>query len=208
MLALAGLAALALTAVAGAGSASASRLCSTKTSPCSGTIYGIEQMLNMQLKTGTTATLVTGFATVTCSSATMKGKITAAGGPASLVTGEITNYSLGGCQTGGGTPCGATATTLPYHFAFHYTSGGNGTLTVQAGAGGEDPGFTMVCGTLINCKFTNLLMSHGVTGGSPAIVTASAIPMARTGAPCPPATPTWSVQYEVTEPGSLFVSAS
>jgi hypothetical protein len=209
MLGLAALGAMALTAVIGPGSASASVLCSTKSSPCTGTIYPNGQAIKMQLKTGTVATLDTAVTDITCSTASIQGKITVAGTPFANATGEITMYAFAGCQTTGGTACILSISTkAPYHFAVDYTSGGNGTFTLEAGAGGQDPGLSFVCGPEFNCKFTNLLMSHSLTGGEPATVVANKIPMARTGLSCPPLTPTWSAQYEVTEPNSLFVAAS
>jgi hypothetical protein len=206
MLGLAAIAALALAAF-GASSASATVLCSTKTSPCTGTKYGAGTTLHAVQKSGTKPTLTTSITTVTCDESTIHGHVTNGGSSSTTVTGEITKILFTKCQTSSGTACTVTETTGPWHAELHYGGTvGNGTLTVKKAAG-EDPGATVVCGSLINCKFTTSLATLNVTGGGPAIVAAKNISLARSGGICPE-TATWNAEYEVKQPNPLYVAAS
>jgi hypothetical protein len=205
MLGLAAIAALALAAF-GAGSASATVLCSTKTSPCTGTKYGAGTTIHTVEKVGTKPTLVTSITTVSCGKSTIHGHVTNGGSFSTTVTAEITSMTFTSCETSSGTACTVTSTKGPWHGELHNLTNPDGALTVKKAAS-EDPGATVVCGSLINCKFTTSLATLNVTGGAPAIVAAKNISLARSGGICPE-TATWSAEYEVKQPNPLYVAAS
>jgi hypothetical protein len=203
MLGLAGVVALGLTAMAGASTASATELCSTNTSPCTGTVYTSGTAVSAQLKAGTVATLTNDISNVICQKSTAAGKTTSTSGNA--VTGTITSLGFTDCKTASGVPC-ATVDTLniPYAASITATVSGNGTLTVTKDLSG-DPGVTVECASLINCTFSTASASLGVTGGNPAIAKANGIALTKKGITCPIATPHWDAEYEVTAPKPLFI---
>jgi len=118
-------AAMALMALFGTGTASATVLCKTATSPCpvgetySGTIKG-------SLASGTSAVMkdTSGNTLNTCTGGTAEGSVSA-GGASSTVTGNTTSLSLTGCN--------AKITNLSKcEGELHYISGtNNGTATVK-----------------------------------------------------------------------------
>jgi hypothetical protein len=202
MLGVAAVAALGLMAF-GAGSASATELCSTNTSPCTGTKYGAGTTIFAQLKAGTQATLTTNVTNVHCKKSTVHGHTSNAGGKGVAVTGTITSLTFTECATTGGQQCTVSAVKLPYKASIVATGGGNGTLSVQSDGSGN-PGATVVCGFLINCTFSTANATLGVTGGNPAIAKANGIALAREGGFCPSQS-TWDAEYEVTTPKPLFI---
>jgi len=200
MMGLAIVAALALTAIAGAATASASAvLCSTNTDPCTGTKYGSGTKISAQLKSGTHATLTTSTTNVTCTKSTVAGSTNTAEGH-----GEISTFSFSGCTTSSGTACTVKAVNLNYTATANPSGGGNGTLTVSPGPKGGNPGASVECGALINCTFTVSSITLGVTGGNPATIVANNEPLERTGGFCP-STANWHATYEVTSPKPLFL---
>jgi hypothetical protein len=197
MMGLAIVAALALMAIAGAASASASAvLCSTNTNPCTGTKYGSGTKISAQLKSGTHATLTTSVTNVTCTKSTVGGVTNTAEGH-----GEITGFTFSGCTaTSNGSAC--TVKTLN----LNYTATANpGSLTITPGPKGGNPGATVECpNAFINCTFTTSSITLSVTGGNPAIITASNEPLQREGGLCP-SEAKWDATYEVTSPKPLFL---
>lgn len=205
ILGLAVVAAMALAAFAGASTASATELCSTNTSPCTGTKYGSGTTVHTVLKSSTVATLTNPITNVTCTESTTHGTTTNAGGKGVAVTGKITTFTFGGCKTSGGTPCTVTSVNVGtgYNASIAATGGGNGTLTVTSSNVGN-PGAKVECGILINCTFTTASAALGVTGGNPAIAKANAIPLLRAGGFCP-SEAKWDAEYEVLQPKPLFI---
>jgi hypothetical protein len=98
-LALASVLALAvMAAVLCASSASATVLCKTASSPCSGGTYGKGTTFEASLKAGTKWAL-SADKTRSCEEATIKGEVTNAGGtPGVPVTGTVTSMNLGKCS--------------------------------------------------------------------------------------------------------------
>jgi hypothetical protein len=128
-LALAAVAAGALTAFIGAGTASASKLCSTTTDPCTSP-WANGTTLDFSIASGGTATLkepgVGGEVLDTCSSSTVKGTVTN-GTATETVNGVVLlpNFTWGECTK-------ATATTAGATFAIHKIAGtSNGTVTAS-----------------------------------------------------------------------------
>jgi len=165
ILGLAAVAAMAIMAFAGAGSASATVLCKENASPCpEEKRYEAEDTL-----TGTAEnTLITASPTITCTHSATTAEVTEPGGEGEPVTGTITALSFTGCKadTIFNPNCVVSVNGLPYH-AEVTGSGGNGTIVV----GGASAG--VVCAGVINCVFGNELFELPLAGGNPAKITAS-----------------------------------
>jgi len=177
ILGLAAVAAMALTAFVGAGSASATVLCKNSTStPCSEK-YGPGTIIEGE---STNAKLTSNLATVTCSESKTTAETTTAGSASTTVEGKITALNFSGCSTNEvpPVPCEVTVNNLPYHAEVHWTSGNNGTLTVNS-AGSGSPGANVVCAGVISCTFARTLFTLPVTGGNPASIAANAVSLER-----------------------------
>ena len=201
MLGLGLLAALAALAAIGAATASATVLCSVNSSPCpAGNVYGKGTSIKAQLVAGTNSTMSSGFVTINCSSSSINGKTTSAGGSGVAVTGEITSVTWKNCTSNLGS-CTASALFTPW--AAEVTgSGGSGTMTVS-NAGGK---FT--CGGT-TCEYKASKASVSVSGGNPATIKASGVSFSKVGGGflCS-STASWSGQYEATSPKPLFIVSS
>lgn len=188
---------LAAMALLGAGTASATKLCSENKSPCpAGSTIGSGSSINGQLVSGTKAVFVTTLTTVECSESTISGKTTSAGGAGVAVKGEISSVVWKSCTSGLGS-CTTSATGLPW-LSEVTGSGGNGTMTVS-NAGGK---FT--CGG-ISCEYSTTSAATSVTGGNPAIVKANKVSLSKKSGIFCPSTATWTSEYEITTPKPLFV---
>lgn len=191
------LAAMAAMAFMGAGTASATKLCSVNTSPCpAGNTYGKGTAIKAQLVAGTNSTMASGFVNISCSESTISGKTTNEGG-AGAVTGTISSVTWKGCTSGLGA-CTASALNTPWS-AEVTGSGGNGTMSIS-GAGGK---FT--CGGT-TCEYSASKASVSVSGGNPATIKASSISFSKIGGGflCS-STASWSGTYEATAPKPLFI---
>jgi hypothetical protein len=184
LLGLAVIAAAALTALLGAGSASATVICSSNTTPCgaknpSGTTY------TASLTSGTEATLAAGFSTIKCTESSVGLKQTSEGSSSTAVTGSITALSFGGCN--------ATVNVLSLGSGnVAWTSGTmNGSLT------GSGTKVEIVAGTT-KCFYGGEI-TEGLTveGGAPATATAKEVKLAReTGSSALCANPSkWNAKY-------------
>lgn len=197
MLSLCVVAAIAAMAVIGAGTASATKLCSINSSPCpAGNTYGKGTAIKTQLVPGTSSVMSSGFVTITCTENTMSGKTTNEGG-AGAVTGEISSVAWKNCTSNLGS---CTASSLKTPWPAEVTgSGGNGTLTVQ------HPGGKFTCGGT-TCEYEGSKASVSVTGGNPAHAKASNISFSKIGGSflCS-STASWSAEFEVTAPNPLFI---
>ena len=189
---------LAMAAMAfGAGTASATKLCSVNTSPCpAGNTYGKGTSIKTQLVSGTKSTMSSGFVNVTCSESTMSGKTTSEGG-AGAVLGEISSVTWKNCTSSLGS-CTASALGTPWP-AEVTGSGGSGTLSVQ------HPGGKFTCGGT-TCEYEGSKASISVSGGNPARAKASNVSFSKIGGGflCS-STASWTSEYEVTSPNPLFI---
>jgi len=203
MLGLAAITAGALMAFVGASTASATELCSTNTTPCSGTMYGAGTKIEMRLKGGTKWFLVAAFATVECSESTIKGETSSTGGASETVKGAITTLSFGTCN--------CTVTVLQNgEFEIHTeqaSSNGNGTLTLK------NTRITITCAG-VSCIFGAAAAGTDLGllgGGNPALlVTVREVPWIAGDSGAGVCTlftglGTWESVYEVTAPKPLFV---
>jgi hypothetical protein len=203
MLGLAAVAAMAITAFAGAASASASELCSTNTSPCTGTKYGAGTTLEA---TSTSSVLTTsgGFINpvVTCTHSALKGSVTNAGGKGLNVVGTINSLTFTGCTYSGG-KCTMTATGTSYLATGIATGGGNGILTVEKDTGGV-PGASVSCEGLLTCDYSSSDISFSLTGGNPAKIVANKVLLSGGAFPCPTQA-SWTATWTVLKPSPLFL---
>src|SRR6187200_3289984 len=215
MLGLAAVAAMALTAVIGAGTASAATICTTDTLHASGTacgtnaIHGWHAKAETPIKASTTeAKLTSGFINVTCES-TAEGKIT----NATTGHGDITSLTFINCIDNFGRPCTANSTAsaaVPWTVTTAYTSGTNGTMTVHFPTG------TFTCknpfnpsGAEVHCEYTANTATVTATGShtEPKLdaVNVSLTKHGTSSVLCSN-TATWNGTYKVTTPSSLVVT--
>jgi len=191
------LALAAVTMALGAGTASATKLCSVNTSPCpAGNTYGKGTAIKTQLLAGTKSVMSSGFVTITCSESTMSGKTTSEGG-SGAVLGEISSVTWKSCTSSLGS-CTTSALNTPWP-AEVSGSGGNGTMTVGK------PGGKFTCGGT-TCEYEGSKASVSISGGNPAKAKASNVSFSKIGGGflCS-STASWSAEYEVTSPKPLFI---
>lgn len=196
MLGLAAIAAVAVTAFAGATTASATVLCETKTEACGSPYNG---PVKAGLQTGTLAELATSVGTVKCSTSNSGGNVSSNG------VGEITELTFKNCVIGS-TSCTVEVQGLPYNASVVASStlgDVNGTMTATAHSGGAKPGAHVTCGILINCTFSKSAVSLEALGGEPGKLLAHT-ELEREGGVCP-STSTWNATYVLSEPPTLFV---
>jgi hypothetical protein len=213
MLGLAALAALALTAVLGVGSASAKTCSGSGTEAECGVGHGkvYTGAITAKLATGN-ALFQSGFITFSCPASHLSGKIT----EGEMGTGLIEGLTLGPfCTSNTGQSCTATTTAsaaAPWHAVIVSTAGTtNGTmkvkpfkLTTTCAASGFLPHVT--------CSYEASEVGAAgeivVNGGAPAAVVAAKVPLkkgAGSGASCSE-TATWSGHYTVSTPASLYIT--
>ena len=207
MLGLAAVAAMALMAFAGAGTASATTLCKTvpdANGNCEAAWhYPIGTVIHASQEAGTTAILedTSGNTLVTCTESTIKGTTTTTGSSTETVKGHISAMIWGS----GPTPCTATTDTialgeLEVHAELPH---GNGTLT---GSGSKVTvqifGVSCVYGTGAGTDLGT------VTGGNPATIDVNAVINRVEGGFLCPSTTKWTASYVITEPKPLYVATS
>jgi hypothetical protein len=209
MLALAAVAAGALMAFIGAGTASATVLCSTTVSPCpEAQRWPVNTVLDFSIPAGASAKLTdtSGETTIdTCTGSTVKGPITNAGSSTATVTGTVEELTWTSCSF-------PTTTVVKNKLEVHQIAGtSNGTVT----ADGE---FEVTINTVIFGKCIYKVRSGqslgDVTEGNPPIFHANAIAEKTTTetdtCPVGPATALWTGTYTLTSPSGTTgaVSAS
>jgi hypothetical protein len=202
LLGLALLAAVALTASIGTGTAFATELCSKATTPCSGTKYGTNTTLTSV--TASNAVIKTSTTTITCTLAHLDGSTTSAGGSgATAVTVQGTSFGFFSCKDSSGTECEVTTSNL-------------GKASITGGSASETgkfsynvtskTGATFKCGFFINCTLSTssatLAGQNQITGNL--FLKAEAVTLQREGGLCP-SSATWTGSYEILGPGALFV---
>jgi len=206
MLALTAVAAGALMAFIGAGTASASKLCSTTADPCpAGQSWPANTVLDFTIPAGASANLVdtSGETTLdTCTGSTVKGPITNAGSATETVTGSVEELTWTNCNF-------PTNTITKGKLEVHKIIGtSNGTVT----ADGE---FRVTINTVLfgKCIYavTNGQSLGDLTEGNPAVFHANAIAeLIRTPEDngfCPE-TARWTATYTLTSPSGTTLSVS
>lgn len=197
MLGLAAVAAAALMAFVGAGTASAeTTLCKVTETPCSSTnMYPVGTEIKSSLVAGTKAVLTPAgeLPTIECEASAVEGKT------------ETTTTPEGKISTLSFTKCNQTVETVETgKLQIHYDAEHNGTLT----ASGVRVRVKALFGAL-SCDFGGEVNAGlTVTGGAPAKVDATAtIPMIqKTGSINCPESAVWHAEYNVTSPNPLYIS--
>jgi hypothetical protein len=171
----------------GASTASATALCKTAGTPCSGGTYGKGTIIEASLKTGTSWT-VTADKTRSCEEATIKGEVTSAPGTTGTpVTGTVTSMKVGKCS-------GVVEITKTGTFSISRAAIG-GKLTLE--------GFEINLGGGV-CFYGGPATTDLAPGAMASISASTALPKVSGSAICP-ATASWSAQYTVTAPEPLYV---
>jgi RHS repeat-associated protein len=198
---LAALGALAILAATGGPTASATTLCSLNGSPCPGVEYPSGTKVDGALVSGGKSKFVTSLGTIECTTSTVTGETTSAGGEGKAVEGTIGSLAFSGCKLGE-TSCTATVVNLPHSASATATEKGNGTLAMKDS---EGVGATVKCGLVIDCTLSTEEAKLKLTGGNPAIASAEAVPLGKlSGAKCP-SEAKWSAEYELSQPKPLYV---
>ncbi len=185
--------------LATAGFASASTLCRVNQTPCTAEeAYEPTEFIGASGANNTT--IATNLGNIVCSTSA-SGKVTGVGGEGETTEVEISVFEYTGCKVGE-LPCGwpQQAKNLPYTAKFN-GSGGSGTMTLSDPSG---VGVHVTCWG-ISCTFAASSIEFQVTGGTPATIVASGVPMGFSGSNCP-TTATFSSQLKTTSPtASLFI---
>jgi hypothetical protein len=195
MLALAAVAAGALMAFIGAGTASATVLCSTTVEPCPAG-QKVTGTLDFSIPTGQSASLVNtaGESLDKCSTSTVKGKISNAGSATETVTGSVEELTWGSCTF-------PTNTLTKGKLEVHKIAGtSNGTVTA-------DGTFEVTINTVFfgSCIYgvTSGVDLGEITEGNPAVFHANAVAEKFSGSniACPE-TSKWTATYNLTTPAT------
>jgi hypothetical protein len=184
----------AVLAIAGAGTASATVVCKTSTSPCASP-YLKGTLFKGTLTPGTKAVFKAGFATIECSEGQGSIETTSNGSATETVKGLTKTLSFGGCN--------ATLNVLKTGAGeIHWTSKTSGTFTAE---GIEITASTAGIDCIYGGKITSGITLNG--GTSPTISINAKVPLISGGFFCSnPGTMTASLT--VTEPTPLYVLAS
>lgn len=196
--------ALALTALAGAVTASATVLCSTNTNACTGTKYGVGTKLEGGLSAGTESVITYFAGTEKCTESTFTAEVTGAGGAGEAVSGKITSLKFNTCT------CAINVLTNGT-FEINFTKMGEGTFV------GKNTELTIQCGGKA-CKFgaATTGTSLGTLVGSkttPTLSVSTNLPWFAgdlSNAECTNGggTANWKATYVLTSPTPLFVEGS
>ncbi len=212
ILGLAVVAAAALTAFVGVGSASATALCKVgnmTTNTCTSAYPSGTVIKGNTGAAGTRkAKLVTSLATVICDSEAIGNTTSAATSGAAVLPGEITTLSFTNCIVEGTSQtCTVTTNASPWPSEATWTGSTAGNLKVKKSASGNKPGATVVCGTIINCEFNKeevTLPATSTEAGAASLV-ASGIELAvGAGTKCPKSAK-WTATYNLSSPTPLFI---
>jgi hypothetical protein len=192
MLGLAAVAAAALMAFIGAGTASA-RLCSTATNPCSSP-WATPTAMEFSLKSGTSAKLTTteGSTLDTCTASTVSGSLTSNSAGSTTSTGTISSITWGGCTV-------TTDTIKPGALQVHAEGGGAGTVTADATIEVTVNVFSS-CNYGVNSGTSLGTISEGT--GSAAVFTANAVAKKLNGGFLCPETTKWVAEYVLEKPSA------
>lgn len=185
-------------------------LCKAKEGPCEA--YGLGTKLSPNLESEAKFVFLYEGEELEppCRVSSMGGATTKEGEEA--LTGEWTALTFKEC---GGGLCTVTAQHLPYKFAITATTEGNGTMVWSSGGGGA-PAFTIKCLGAAKCIYGATEVAFTITGGSPAKLSNSGVPLKRetgSGEACGETGAKWEgvaaaegkILYKITTPSPLFV---
>lgn len=200
MVALAAVAAGALMAFIGAGTASATVICSTTIETCPTAQKWGAIPLDFSIPSGSSLNLTktNGESLDKCSVSTIKGKITNTGSSTQTVTGPIESLTWSSCTF-------STVTLKTAPLEVHHIAGtSNGTVTTDGII--EVTINTVFFGSCI-FKFTNGVSLGDLKEGKPGTFAVNAVADVSGGVACPE-TGIWSANYTVTEPQLTTLSVS
>lgn len=198
-------AAIAATASIGASSASAEiEVCSTNTSPCTGTMWETGKIVKASLTPETFSELVTSLGTVKCKKSELTGK------QAELRATErlqfvIETVSFSECSLGASS-CTLTAQHLPYLDLLLLNAKKEWHFIIHEDPPNDAPLFKLACTSGMNCTFRagEILVSLlNPTLQQPHMIMHISVPLEREGSFCP-TTSTWKVTYLMLEPLGFF----
>lgn len=190
-------AAIAGSALLGAGSASAAVLC-TSNEDCSTSHTSEEgEMLDAgDVLVGTAENLVlTGTPEVTCAHSLTEVEVTGA----NPIEGELSTLEFSGCAAKtvlGNVACNVQVENLPYTGTVTKVgSNGNGRLEATAISG--EPSAFVTCAGFIECAFGNSVFDLAISGGDPVKITANKLPLKiKSGGFLCPSEALWDASYE------------
>lgn len=203
MLGLAAVAAMALMAFVGAGSASASVLCKTAPNAAgecpTGWDYPAGTTVHITQKAGTTAALESGSTVLdTCTTSTFHGFTANTGSATETVHGENT-LTWGTAAT----PCSKTTDTIAGgEVEIHAADDkGNGTVTAK----NSEVTINTIFGTCVYGSGPSIDLGILTGGNTPTISIDATVPKISGNFACP-STSTWTAEYVVTQPQPLWVA--
>jgi hypothetical protein len=208
-------AAVALTCLVAPVSASATVLCPKKENPCSAP-YEPEEKITGALTTGQNSVFENELGNVTCTKSPFTGVLKSKGGEMISPGWRISSFLQESCKRangGAGEDCTLTALNLGAaeieqwlaNFQSDSPWTGNGTAGLLWNTLGA-PGYNVVCGVKINCKFTGTSATLFKVTGAMAATLVVAEPMNVEGAVCPKNKPTWRGNWTLSAPSPLFLS--
>jgi hypothetical protein len=204
---------MALTALLGAGSASATVLCKETPSgsppacPAAQT-YNAGQVI---LGEATDPVLTNDLEDLTCKRSNIKVDIKQTGGAVSTVLATVNDLTFTECTTvNTHTPCTVSVENLPYLAEVHWTSGTHsGTFTGKSDGNGN-PGAKVSCPGILVCKFSTPEAVLAFNGGNPANLVANEVELGPNGgflgALCPDEA-FWDAEYVATNPTAVWVAS-
>jgi len=206
-LGLAVLAALATVAFIGGGSASAVSLCSVNVANCPApNIYPEGTTLEGEL--GMAGTTIMMGEAIECGASQIEVESFGSGTP--FIMAEVPTLTFGACFTEAEEACVVEGINLPYEALIYQPFGnGNGLLALPAGEGGP-PGFEVQCG-MVTCLY-GMGIKFQVNGGDgeemiPGLdLLTEELAVQEGSDPVCPENAFWNAEYDIGEPGSLFVT--
>lgn len=191
---------LALTAVIGISSASATVLCKENATTCpAASIYPSGTTIEAKLKTGTTFTVKSTF-NYSCTGSTIGGKTLAEKG--APLPAEVSTMSFSGCS---GNCTAVEALNLSYTGEIERGTGGNGTVNLSSGGKGT-PSLRMTgCAFGTTCVYS--APKIGLTGGNPASLAIESEIIKLEGSGLCPSSALVVANYEVTSPKPAYATA-
>lgn len=191
MLGLTAIAALGLLVIVGAGTATATKLCTTTDTPSCSMAYPTGTTIKSSLKSGTSARLTDSNSTViaTCTEALVVAKTTNESG--AKITGSIEQWTWGGCSQ-------TTDTVSTGSFTTEYISGTHKGTTVATG----DASTALIFG--VSCTYGD---GEGTDFSGFGEGSSTTVKKIAGGFLCP-STAAWDAEFEITEPHAMFVTES
>ena len=198
MFVLAVIAVLACMACIESGSASATVLCESTTTPCNGKVpAGATVAANLRAGTSAIFETTSGELVTTCTGSSLTGHITNEGSSTETVQGAVTGLTWTGCTS-------TTITNNLGSFEIHHISGtDNGTFTSF---------HTTITAILfgVSCGYdtTNGVDLGTLVGGTDPVLNISAVLPKEIGSFVCPSDIRWTAQYTFTAPASFYVEPS